>query len=139
MKIKMLAVAASAVALAAWAQYSIDWSTLDGGGGHSSAGSYTLRGTIGQPDADTMTGGSYAVHGGFWVPTAVQVGGAPWLGIISTNAVEVVVYWLPPDPGWVLQETGNLQSNWVDSASGPTNPVIIPASEAAVFYRLREL
>lgn len=139
MKIKILAFAASAAALAAMAQYSIDWSTLDGGGASSSGGSYTLRGTIGQPDADNMAGGSYAVQGGFWAPMAVQVGGAPWLDIISTNGVDIVVSWLPADPGWVLQETLNLQSNWVDSASGSTNPVAIPATEAAQFYRLREL
>jgi hypothetical protein len=47
-------------------QYSIDWSTIDGGGGMSSAGSYSLTGTIGQPDADYSAGGPYEVFGGFW-------------------------------------------------------------------------
>jgi hypothetical protein len=28
--------------------------------------SYTLSGTIGQPDAGLMTGGSYTLAGGFW-------------------------------------------------------------------------
>jgi len=32
-------------------QYSIDWSTIDGGGGTSTGGDYSLSGTIGQPDA----------------------------------------------------------------------------------------
>ena len=30
-------------------QYSIDWSVIASGGGHSESGSYSLNGTIGQP------------------------------------------------------------------------------------------
>ena len=51
----------------------IDWFSVDGGGagidGGSVGGSYTLSGTIGQPDArnEAMTGGSYSLVGGFWV------------------------------------------------------------------------
>jgi len=48
--------------------YDLTWSTVDGGGVMSSGGgSYTLAGTIGQPDAgDEWTGGRYALWGGFW-------------------------------------------------------------------------
>ena len=48
--------------------YSTPWSTIDGGGViNSSGGSFTLSGTIGQPDAgSTMTGGSFSLTGGFW-------------------------------------------------------------------------
>ena len=46
-------------------QYSIDWFTIDGGGGTSSGGSYTITGTIGQPDAGWGIGGSYELLGGF--------------------------------------------------------------------------
>ena len=47
--------------------YDVSWDTLDGGGGTSSGGSYTVSGTAGQPDAGPeMSGGSYAVIGGFW-------------------------------------------------------------------------
>ena len=45
--------------------YTIDWFTVDGGGGASSGGAYTLTGTIGQPDAGTLSGGSYTLEGGF--------------------------------------------------------------------------
>lgn len=48
------------------ADYEIPWSTIDGGGGVSIGGDYTVHGTIGQPDAGTMTGGNYALEGGFW-------------------------------------------------------------------------
>ena len=49
-------------------QYEIRWSTIDGGGGQSSGGQYTLTGTIGQPDAGYSEGGDYYVLGGFWPP-----------------------------------------------------------------------
>lgn len=48
------------------APYALDWYTMDGGGGLSSAGDYTLHGTIGQPDAGLTSGGDYALQGGFW-------------------------------------------------------------------------
>jgi uncharacterized membrane protein len=54
-----------------WAQsggtYDLTWNTLDGGGATFSAGgTYELGGTIGQADAGTMSGGQYALGGGFW-------------------------------------------------------------------------
>ena len=33
------------------------WHTVDGGGGVSQGGTFTARGTIGQPDAGVMAGG----------------------------------------------------------------------------------
>lgn len=48
------------------ADYSITWYTIDGGGGRSSGGPYTLTGTIGQPDAAYSAGGGYEMLGGFW-------------------------------------------------------------------------
>jgi hypothetical protein len=51
----------------ALAGYTLDWWTVDGGGAtFSTGGSYSLGGTIGQPDAGTSTGGSYTLDGGFW-------------------------------------------------------------------------
>ena len=51
--------------------YDLTWSTIDGGGvTFSTGGSYSLGGTIGQPDAGLMSGGAYTLAGGFW-------GGAP--------------------------------------------------------------
>ena len=46
--------------------YALEWSTIDGGGGQSSGGQYTLTGTIGQPDAAYSDGGNYELLGGFW-------------------------------------------------------------------------
>lgn len=49
--------------------YAVARWTIDGGGGRSSGGTYTLSGTIAQPDADPSqpsTGAGYAMTGGFW-------------------------------------------------------------------------
>lgn len=54
--------------------YSIDWSTIDGGSGMSIGGTFSLSGTIGQPDAasnPTLTGGTFELTGGFWPVTTV--------------------------------------------------------------------
>ena len=53
-------------AVPASGDYELVWSTIDGGGGTSSGGTYTLTGTIGQPDADWSSGDSYELLGGFW-------------------------------------------------------------------------
>jgi hypothetical protein len=51
----------------AFADYTIDWYTIDGGGVmQSTGGNYELSGTIGQADAGEMTGGTYSLAGGFW-------------------------------------------------------------------------
>jgi hypothetical protein len=47
--------------------YDLSWWTVDGGGAtFSTAGSYSLGGTIGQPDGGTSSGGTYTLEGGFW-------------------------------------------------------------------------
>ena len=52
--------------------YDLSWWTVDGGGQtFSTGGSYSLGGTIAQPDAGLLTGLGYRLEGGFWV------GGAP--------------------------------------------------------------
>ena len=48
------------------ADYEISWNTIDGGGGRSAGGDYTLVSTIGQLDAGEMSGGDYSLSGGFW-------------------------------------------------------------------------
>ena len=54
----------------------IDWFTIDGGGGTSTGGVFAVSGTIGQPDAGTMSGGNYSLSGGFWgaMPTPLPLG-----------------------------------------------------------------
>lgn len=51
----------------AQADYEINWWTIDGGGGVSSAEEYTLMGTIGQHDAGSLGSGDFSLQAGFWV------------------------------------------------------------------------
>lgn len=97
--------------LPSWGQYSIDWSTIDGGGGASTGGTFSVTGTIGQPDAGTMTGGNYSLSGGFWgVIAAVQTPGAPWLSIFRSATNTFIVSWPAPADGWTLEYTNALPS-----------------------------
>ena len=58
------------VANQVFGQLEINCHTIDGGGGMSSTGgTFSLGGTMGQPDAQVapvMTGGTFEVTGGFW-------------------------------------------------------------------------
>ncbi len=131
-----------ATALVAQAQnFAIDWFTLDGGGGTSTGGVYSVSGTIGQPDAGgAMTGGAFAVTGGFWVlPIGVPMPGMPTLIIVPFGPGQARLSWMPNTPGFVLQETLSLApANWVNSPSGATNPTIVPATIPTKFYRLNK-
>jgi hypothetical protein len=127
------------VSVAVAQNYSIDWFTIGGGGGTSTGGVYSVSGTIGQPDAGgPMTNGQYSVTGGFWaLPTAVQVVGAPTLTINPASPGNATISWTPNPPGFVLQETLSLSpTNWINSVSGATNPVVVPATLPTKFYRL---
>jgi hypothetical protein len=62
----VLIIFVSGIALAA-GSYDLSWWTVDGGGGSSMGNGYTLNGTLGQPDAGTLSsGGGYILTGGFW-------------------------------------------------------------------------
>src|SRR5262249_18147916 len=77
---KWSAIVALAIVLASAAasaqMLDIPWYTVDGGGGGSAGGTFSLTGTIGQPDASSfatpMSGGAFTVVGGFW-PAAGSV------------------------------------------------------------------
>lgn len=124
--------------------YSIDWFTLDGGGGTSTGGVYSVSGTVGQPDAGPlMTGGNYALQGGFWAIQAVQTPGAPTLTITRTTTNTVAVSWPSPSTGWVLQQnTNNVSSvNWSNVTAtiqddGTTKTLIVNPPTGNRFYRL---
>lgn len=134
-----LALLQSVCCLCALAQYSIDWHTIDGGGGTSAGGVYSVTGTIGQPDAGaSMSNGQYEVTGGFWVlPIALQTPGAPLLSIAPAGPGQATVSWNPDTPGYVLQEILDLTAtNWVNSPSLSTNPIVVPATLPTKFYRL---
>jgi hypothetical protein len=147
--------ALSVLCLTAWAwsstaqaQYSIDWSTIDGGGGTSTGGVYTVSGTIGQSDAGAMSGGDYSLNGGFWSLIAtIQTPGAPYLWARKTSTNTVCVWWPLPADGWVLEWTNrvvNVSAPWPQvSPPYQTNTtqawIIEPAPSGSRFYRLHRL
>jgi hypothetical protein len=55
-----------AVRAAGNATYTLDWWTVDSGGGTSQSGTYSLSGTIGQAEPGTLHGGTYSLVEGFW-------------------------------------------------------------------------
>ena len=133
--------------LQAWGQsYSIDWSTIDGGGGTSTGGTYSVSGTIGQPDAGAMSGGHYTLQGGFWgVIAAVQTPGAPLLSIFRTTPNTVAVSWPNADPNWKLHWTANLSDtiSWTEisppyPASGTNYVFVDLVPTGNKFYRLHK-
>ena len=119
--------------------YTIDWYTVDGGGGTSTGGNYTLSGTIGQSDAATTTlsGGNYTLQGGFWPGLIVTIPDEGPTMLIQWSGGNVIVSWSPDTPGYGLEQTDDLTTLiWTDAPDG--NPVPIPAGVAARFYRLKK-
>jgi hypothetical protein len=118
--------------------YSIDWYKVAGGGGTSTGGVYSVSGTIGQHDAGgAMTGGSYALTGGFWALYAVQTPGAPLL-TITYSGNQAIVSWPSSVSVWTLQTNANLSpSNWVNyGATVVNNSVTSAPPTGKLFFRL---
>lgn len=64
--IALLLLAIQAAHAATPAAYTLDWWTVDSGGGTSQAGNYTLSGTVGQSEPGSLNGAGYSLAGGFW-------------------------------------------------------------------------
>ncbi|MFN8625722.1 MAG: hypothetical protein U0587_07050 [Candidatus Binatia bacterium] len=65
--------------------YDLRLNTIDGGGGtFSTAASYALGGTVGQGDAGRLTGGTYALNGGFWFALRAQTSPTPTATVPGT-------------------------------------------------------
>jgi hypothetical protein len=124
--------------------YSASWSTIDGGGGMSTGGSYALQGTIGQPDAGVMSGGAFTISGGFWAGIVIAES-FPALSIRIGVANSVILSWPNPSTGYVLQQTANMTTaggGWSDVTQTPTvngtnNEVTLPATGRFCLFRLR--
>ena len=138
MKTIILSLLAGIAACVASDQYSIDSFKIAGGGGASTGGAYSVSGTIGQPDAGMMSGGPFTLTGGFWaLPVAVQSSNVPTLLIIRGAPGFATISWTPATPGFVLQVSDTLTPPaWTNALSAATNPVSIPATLPARFYRL---
>lgn len=125
--------------------YTIDWYSIDGGGGTSSGGNYTVTGTIGQPDAGTSSGGSYTLTGGFMsVVTAIQTPGAPVLKVTRAGN-NVILSWPASATGFVLQEAAALATPSSSTVwnpgpapvlSGEEYQVTLPSPAGNKYFRL---
>ena len=63
-----VAIASSLLSAATASQpYVISPYTIDAGGGTLNGATYSVSGTIGQPDAGVLAGPTYTVSGGFWM------------------------------------------------------------------------
>jgi hypothetical protein len=124
--------------------YDISWFSIDGGGGTSSGGTYSVTGTIGQPDAGVLSGGNYSIVGGFWSAIA-EVSGNPESPQLSVAVLgqEVIISWPSPSTGFTLQETTSLNPpNWGTvpqpvNDNGTTKSIILTAPTGNMFYRLK--
>ncbi len=107
--ISVLLLFAVLAASTASAQYEISWYTIDGGGGRSSGGPYTLTGTIGQPDAAYSAGGNFELLGGFWP-------GGPLCFIDFEHFARFADYWLETGTGLPADLYEDLYNkvNWHD-------------------------
>ena len=131
----------AAISLKTGAQnYSIEWFKIAGGGGINTNAQFALSGTIGQPDASgVMTGGNFALTGGFWALYAVQTPGAPLL-TLSYAGNQAIVSWPVSVTGWTLQTNNNLASGaWSNYLGNIVNNRMTNApSYGNLFFRLKE-
>lgn len=128
--------------------YSIDWFKVAGGGGTSTGGTYQVSGTIGQHDASgSLTGGNYALTGGFWAIYALQTPGAPLLTVFGTTTNTVVISWSSLSAtNFVLQTNADLTTtNWGTSSylittNGGTVSITItsPPPSTYLFFRMKQ-
>jgi hypothetical protein len=141
-----LALFGLAVQIGCAQSYSIEWHTIDGGGGTSIGGDYSVSGTISQPDANAtpMTGGNFSLTGGFWsLLSAVQTPGAPLLSITLTTTNTAMVSWPSPSTGFTLQQNTNGLGtlNWTNASgtiqdNGTIRYLIVNPPTGNRFYRL---
>ena len=130
--------------------FGVDWSTTAGGGGTSTAGVYTITGTIGQAAAGRLNSSDFTIDGGFWsIVAAIQEPGAPLLSVRLTQTNTVVVSWPMTWPGFVLLQNSDFNAtNWVQVTTPPIvvvtsqttaeKQVIVPTPIGRRFYRLRK-
>lgn len=122
--------------------YSIDPHSIAGGGGTSTGGVFAVNGTIGQPDAGAMSGGSFSLLGGYWSVTALLTTGAPLLSVSRTPTNTVLISWPSPSAGFVLQQKNDLSPGpWGTPAEPVTNNgtnkfIVVQPPVGNRFYRL---
>ncbi|MCB1099022.1 MAG: hypothetical protein KDN22_25850 [Verrucomicrobiae bacterium] len=124
--------------------------TIDNGGGVSKGGTFSLRGSIGQPDASLqkLSGGAFELRGGYWRPEVipVQTEGLPALAI-RVEGTTAYITW-PGDPNIApeilkLERSPTLAPGTWNAVTTPSSmqgnlwQVTDPLTTPQQFYRLR--
>lgn len=147
MKPSALALFLLALAVSAPAQSSINWSSLNGGGGAQVSANYVVNFTAGQVDgaSGALTSASYRVEPGFWAEEDMgPYTGLPALSIARSGA-NVVITWPSPSTGFILEHTdslGVLPAAWTATSgtvsdNGSSKSITLSPVVARRFYRLR--
>lgn len=100
--------------------YEITKSVTAGGGGKSQSTNLALEGTVGQPAAGAVGGGTYTLAGGFHAPetqAGCQFALSPNAGV-TPAAGGSVAFTVITDPGCTWEAASNL--GWATIASGTT-------------------
>jgi hypothetical protein len=123
--------------------FQLNWFSIDGGGGRSSGGPFTVTGTIGQPDTSRLSGGNFTLTGGLWsFLSLVQIPGSPRLSTALSTTNTAIVSWPSPSTGFTLQQNTNSLSsvNWSNVTSiqdnGTLKYSIINPPTGNCFFRL---
>ena len=122
--------------------YSVSWYEIAGSGGTSTGVTFTVAGTMSQPDGGgIMSGQKYVVTGGHGsLVSVVQSPGAPVLTIASIgNGVKIS--WPYPSAGWTLQQAsapsvGDWSAIGGVSSDSTNNYMILAAPAGNLFFRL---
>jgi len=77
---------------------------------------------------------------GVFTVNVIDMVGAPTLSIAPATPGNAIVSWTPATgTHWVLQESLSLSlAAWTNSPSGTTNPIVVPVTVPAKFYRLHK-
>ena len=124
-------------------RFTIERSAIDGGGGTSSGGQFTVSGTLGQPDAGpAMNAGRFSLVGGFWSLFALQTTGGPLLTLSRTPTNTIVVSWPSAATGFRLQQNNDLNiPAWITPSesvadNGVNKFIVVSPPAGNRWYRL---
>ena len=135
----------AALAATASAQLSLNWCTVDGGGGTtvSADGRFTLSGTVGQPDASgpmLSSDGRFELGGGFWQTEIVLCDCTLSVGISGGN---LLISWPGGLGGCILEYADNLVEPGTATVWHPVSPqpgggiYVTPLTGTQRYFRLR--
>jgi hypothetical protein len=123
--------------------FSVEWFTIDSGGGANAVSNYSLTGTIGQPDAGpTLTTGAFSLVGGFWSASTVQNAVTPVLNLVFTSPGALRIAWPSSLAGYGIQQTTSLSTpNWTAppetiNDDGINKFIIVHPATGNRFFRL---